>query len=381
MTAALEVDIVVEQLRRSVPGGIGTYCLGLLQGLAALPEEQRPHVTLHASRRPGARPGALATDPLESLGWPLCTSMLPGRALTRVWDLGIPAGWLKRRPTARGGLVHATSLAVPPVHTVPVVAMVHDLAWRRFPEAYPRRGRAWHERAMRRVAGLARLFVVPSELTAGDLLAAGLGVREEQVRLVPEGVDHLVPPDDAAADQLLARIGLEHEAGFLLTVGTLEPRKNLARLVEAYGMARPKLPEPWPLVVVGPRGWSGGDGAVTAPGVLLTGPLDPGVLAALYARARSMVYVPMFEGFGLPAAEAMLSGAPVVASTGLPSTGDAALSVDPTDVAAMASALVLASVDGLERERLRAVGERHARTLTWRRCAASHAEAWREAAG
>ncbi|MGO9195722.1 MAG: glycosyltransferase family 4 protein [Acidimicrobiales bacterium] len=374
-TPPLDVEIVVEQLRRPVPGGIGTYCRGLLAGLALLGSDERPRVTLRASR---GRSGPGAEDPLRQLGWPLRTSALPGPLLSRVWDRGVPLGWLH---PSRSSVLHGTSFATPPVRGMPLVVMVHDLAWRRFPDAYPARGRAWHESALRRVAGRAAAFVVPSGLTASDLLATGLGIGAGQVHVIPEGVDHLDPPDDPAAQLLLARLGVPAGGGYLLTVSTLEPRKNLSRLVEAYSKVRPSLPEPWPLVIVGPSGW--GDSSALAagsPGVFLAGRVDGGALSALFTRARCVAYVPLFEGFGLPAGEAMASGAPVVATEGLPSSAGAALEVDPLDTDSIAGALLVASVDGGERRALVSAGHERARELSWRACAVAHVEVWEEVA-
>ncbi len=117
------VLVVAEQLRRSVPGGIGTAGRGLLQGLATLGEGEVPAVTLYASRAPSV------PDPLAATGYPVVTSRLPAVALTRAWDrgvLGVPAGF---------GVVHTLSLALPPTRGVPLVATVHDVAWRHHPEA------------------------------------------------------------------------------------------------------------------------------------------------------------------------------------------------------------------------------------------------------
>ena len=359
----MRVLLVAEQLRRRVPGGIGTYVRGLLMGLsqleAAAGPDHRAEVTLWASR--GGRP-----DPLAGLGPSLVTSRLPGPALTRAWDLG-------RCPAPSGfSAVHAPSLAAPPTRSVPLVVTVHDLAWRRLPDAFPGRGLRWHEAALARVLARARFFVVPSRAVADALV--GAGAPTDRVEVVEEGSDHLPPPDEAAADVLLRGLGVRGH--YLLAVGTLEPRKNLERLVAAYARARPRLPERWPLVVVGPRGW----GADVAPGegVLLAGPVDSAVLSALYRGARCLAYVPLLEGFGLPAVEAMAAGTPVVASP-MPSTGAAALEVDPTDVDGMAAALVTAATDETARGELVAAGRERASSLSWRDAARRHVEVWNEA--
>ena len=137
--------------------------------------------------------------------------------------------------------------------------------------------------------------------------------------------------------------------GYLLTVSTLEPRKNLPRLLDAHALALPRLPEPWPLVVVGPAGW--GPALAPRPSVLLAGHVAGGVLSALYDGARLVAYVPLREGWGLPAVEAMACGTPVVA-TPMPSTGGAACEVPPADVEAIADALVAVATDEALRARL-----------------------------
>jgi glycosyltransferase involved in cell wall biosynthesis len=163
------------------------------------------------------------------------------------------------------------------------------------------------------------------------------------------------------------------EGEYLLTVSTLEPRKNLRRLVAAYQAAAPKLPGRWPLVVAGPSGW--GRAVEPAPGVVLAGPVEPPVLAALYAGARVVVSVPLVEGFGLPAVEPMACGAPVVASP-VPSTGGAAYEVDPLDVEAIAEALVRVATDEPLRADLVAAGRARAEALTWGSAASRHREIW-----
>lgn len=345
--------VVAEQLRRSVPGGIGTYIQGLLQGLG-----DQADVTLWASRPPAGGP-----DPLRAFGRPVVTSALPAAALVRAWDRGVV------RPPGRPDLVHATSFAVPPPGRAPLSAMVHDLAWRHFPDAYPARGRRWHDAALGRTLDRATLLLVPSATVADDLVAAGAPAN--RVEVVEEGCDHLAEPDDAAATALLARLGVTGD--FLLTASTLEPRKNLARLMAAYEVARARLPERWPLVVAGPDGW----GPATRPveGVVLAGHLTGGTLTALYRRARLVAYVPLREGFGLPVVEAMSCGTPVVASA-VPSAGGATLEVDPFDVDAIATALVTAGTDGGRRAELIAAGRARTAGLTWAATADRHVELW-----
>lgn len=362
----MDVLVVVEQLRRAVAGrtsGIGTYTLGLLQGLAALGDDA-PRIALHASRSPAA------PDPLAVHGHPVIASWLPGPLLTRAWDrgmLGAPGG---------RDVVHATSLAFPaPARSAPLSVMVHDLAWREVPEAYPPRGRRWHEAALQRAVAGGRLLLVPARSTADALVAAG--APPARVEVVEEGADHLPAADVAGARRILDRLGVRD--GFLLTVGTLQPRKNLPRLLEAYERARPELPEPWPLVVVGPAGWGDALPPSSIPhGVLLSGEVRGAELAGLYRLARCLAFVPLAEGFGLPPVEAMRECTPVVASPvpSLAGTG-AAIEVDPRDVRAMATALVQASSDDRIRSALVTAGLERTRELTWETAARRHVELWR----
>jgi glycosyltransferase involved in cell wall biosynthesis len=356
------VLLLAEQLRRSAAGGIGTYVLGLLQGLDALAEADpadSPELTLTASRPPPGPDG----DPLGALGHALRTSVLPGPLLTRSWDLG-----LVRAPSGFD-VVHAVSLATMETDRVPLVVTVHDLLWRRIPDAYPSRGRRWHEAALRRALRRATHFVVPADVVAADLVEAG--APPDAITAIPMGSDHLPPPDLPAAAAHLASLGVH--GPFLLCVGTLEPRKNLPRLIEAYEAVRPQLPEPWPLVMVGPSGW--GEQVASGQGVVLAGTVSSAELAGLYALARLLAYVPLIEGFGLPPVEAMSVGTPVVASP-LPSTGGAALEVDPHDTASIAAGLLRVATDEPTRRDLVARGTARASELSWTSIARRHRDVW-----
>jgi len=376
------VLLAVEQLRRRVPGGIGAYARGLLGGLAACAGEgDAVDLTLLASRAPGALVGrtAAADDPLAAFGLPLRASRLPGPLLTRAWDHGVchaPEGF---------DIVHSVSLAAPAARRSGRsrhVVTVHDVAWRRHPDATTRRGRRWHERALMRARRSGATIVVPSRLVAADVVA--LGFDAARISVVPGGADHLPEPDPVATDALLAQLGVS--GAFLLTVGTLEPRKNMDRLVEAFGRVRRSLPGPWRLVIVGPSGWGpepstrrGNDD-----GIVFTGSVPAPVLAELYRRARAFAYVPLTEGYGLPPLEAMRAGTPTVAASEVPSVHDlgeagpaAALIVDPLDVDEVATALASVLTDDALRADLRARGSALARSRTWHAAARSHIDLWR----
>jgi glycosyltransferase involved in cell wall biosynthesis len=362
------VLLIAEQLRRSVAGGIGTSIRGLLHGLGQL--EDGPAVTLAASRVGGP-------DPLAELGYPLRAWTLPGPLLTRAWSLGAcrtPGGF---------DVVHAPSFAAPPVRPrrgvrPPLVMTVHDLAWRQYPEATTARGRRWHEAALRRALERVDAFVVPSGPVGAELTAAG--AREDRVTVIPWGSDHLAPADDEAASAVLGRAGVTGE--FLLCMETREPRKNLARLLAAYARALEEGLGSYPLVVAGPLGW--GDPSIPAeapPGVVLLGPVGEGVKTALYRRARAFVSVPLLEGFGLPALEAMACGSPLLVSATVPSVSladgarERAVIVDPLDVQEIAQGLV-AVCQGPGREGRAERALAYARSLTWAAAAARHCALW-----
>lgn len=330
--------VVAQQLRRAAPGGIGTYLRGLVDALPADVD-----VTLHAG-----------------------PASLPGPLVTRAWDRG-----LLRAPSGFD-VVHAPALATPaPRDRTPLVVALHDMLWRDLPDTFPPRGRRWHERAWRRAVARGAHFVVPTPAMVERLRDDGVGAGRIHLIEPMYGCDHLPPADGAGATELLHRLGVN--GPYLLTVATLEPRKNLPRLVEAFLRARPLLPEPWPLVVVGPPGW--GPALRPQPGVVVTGSVPGPVLAALYAGARCMAYVPLLEGWGLPAVEAMAACTPVVAGP-LPSTGAAALEVDPTDTAAIAEALVVAAGDERRRAELVTAGLLRTADLTWQSAARRHVEVW-----
>jgi alpha-1,3-rhamnosyl/mannosyltransferase len=286
--------------------------------------------------------------------------------MTRFWDHGIirvPAGF---------DVVHATSLSTLEPGGTAMVVTVHDLLWRRVPEAYPRRGRAWHEAALRRALRRSGRFVVPADVVADDL--ADAGAAPETITVIPMGSDHLPPPDFEASAARLARMGVH--GPFLLSVGTLEPRKNQVRLIEAYGRVRRSLPAPWPLVMVGPTGW--GERVPKAPGVVLAGLVSARELSAFYATARLLAYVPLIEGFGLPPVEAMRFGTPVVASP-LPSTAGAAFEVDPHSTDSIAEGILTVATDESERLRLQTLGLARSAELSWSAIAHRHVLLWDEA--
>jgi glycosyltransferase involved in cell wall biosynthesis len=375
--------MAVEQLRRAVPGGIGAYARGLLGGVAQCAVDgDEIDLSLLASRFPGSIFGKAAVpDPLAQFGRPIRLSHLPGPLLTRAWD----HGWV--RTPSGFDVVHSVSLATPSSrssHSVRHVVTVHDVAWRRHPEATTPRGAKWHEAALGRARDSEAALVVTSKFVAADLLADG--VRGDRITIVHGGSDHLVPEDPQQTEALLQRVGVRGE--FLLTVSTLEPRKNVDRLLQAYGLIRAGLPEPWPLVIVGPTGWGSTlSGPPDQEGVVFAGAVSDAALTGLYRRARAFAYVPLTEGYGLPPLEAMRTGTPSVIANEVPSVVDLedtgpppARIVDPFDVEDIAAGLVAVLADETVRADLAVRGAAHARSRTWKTAAHQHIGLWRSLA-
>jgi glycosyltransferase involved in cell wall biosynthesis len=192
----------------------------------------------------------------------------------------------------------------------PLVVTVHDLAVLQHPEWFNRWTAAYSRLAVPRVVRAASRVIAVSEFTKGELVSR-LGTPEEKIRVVPNAVEDVFTPEGPRA-----------EGDYVLAVGTLEPRKNLARIVRAVDGE---------LRVVGARGWGG----VEAPAnVTWLGDVPDDELARQYRGARCLVYASLYEGFGIPVAEALACGCPVVTSRDSPMAElapDAAL-VDPSDV-------------------------------------------------
>jgi glycosyltransferase involved in cell wall biosynthesis len=286
------------------------------------------------------------------------------RALVPVRDLGWYLGALPVRARRDGlDVLHCPTQRAPVRSRVPLVVTFHDLAVLRHPETFNRWTRTYSRLALPRVVRAARRVIAVSEFTKRELLEL-LDVPEEKVRVIPNAVGPPFRADGEAAS-----------GDYVLAVSTLEPRKNLPRLVEAYQRASLNG---LPLLVAGAAGWGGV--RVEGDGVQWLGEVEDEELARLYRGASCVAYVSLYEGFGLPVLEAMACGAPVVAARNEASkevAGSAAVLVDPLDPDAIAAGLTEAVE---RRDELRARGLQHANAFDWREVARATVEVYREAA-
>jgi glycosyltransferase involved in cell wall biosynthesis len=363
----MRIALTVEQSWASVPGGTAVATIGLARALA-----QRADIDVIGV---AARHARAALSPWE-IPVPVRHLGLPARPLFEAWHkLRWPA---VERATGPVDVVHGTIVAVPP-SDAPLVLTIHDLAFLSHPEHFTSRGIRFFRRALELALREARLVTCPSDATIRACVAAGFEV--DRLRLVPWGVrpEVLGPAEMERARSLY---GLERP--FILFSGTVEPRKNLHRVLQAYrALDHPDLD----LVIAGPQGWREDieeplrDLAGRARWLGFVPSRD---LRALYTDATVVVYPSLTEGFGFPVLEAMAQGAPVVTSAGTATeevAGDAALLVDPLDVRAIADAIERVVNDEDLARGLSEAGRARAATYTWERSGELMAGIYAEVAG
>lgn len=352
--------------------GVSAYIRHLVRGLAGVPFPGEFLVYL-----PSSEPLAdLPADPrLHARASPFVLQR-PSRRI--LWQHSIFPLLLWQD---RVRLLHATMNVAPWWSPCPVVVTVTDLAFRRYPQVHPPGRRLYLGLLTRWTARRARAIIAISEYTRQEVVRL-LGVPAERIQVIYLGVDSdFRPLPQDQVESFRRQRGLPDRYFFYL--GNLEPRKNLPRLVEAYGRIRDCGV---PLVLGGPRGWGYADLFQTVEKLDLAGQvLFPGFvpreeLPLWYNAAEALVYPSIYEGFGLPPLEAMACGTPVVASaaSSLPEViGQAGLLVDPQDVAGLAAALRQVLTDQALRGELRRRGLEQARRFTWEKMARETVELYR----
>jgi glycosyltransferase involved in cell wall biosynthesis len=341
--------------------GVGNYVRGSLLGMSEAAADEDELVAF-APASPGGRRAILAA--LEGIRLERRLPALPAAHLLRTaWSR---AGWPPaERFVGRFDVLHFSDWMVPPQRAGVRSTMVHDLVPLHHPEWVHPRTATLHGAKLRRLRDCDLVFT-NARYTADDV-AETLGIPRERLRVAYPGVG----PEFAAAGER-ADLGRP----YALTVATLEPRKNLATLVEAYRLLGP---DELGLAVVGAAGW-GEQPALELPGVVRLGYTAHEELPPLYRGASVFVYPSRFEGFGMPVVEAMACGAPCVVSSH-PSLdeacGDAAVRVDPDDPEAIADGIRRALADPVA---LAERGLAQAARFTWRENGRVHLDAFREAA-
>ena len=345
----MRVAITLEQCWHDVPGGTGVYGVELARELNQLADVDLVGV----AGRHAAQPTVGFTPPVRVTSLPVS-----GPLLYEGW---LRLGWPRvEGATGAVDVVHATSI-IPAATKLPLVVTVHDLAFLHDPSHFTPRGVRVFRRSMELVKRRASRVICVSQSTMDDCIAHNFAV--DRLRCVPNGVrrGHI---DIGAVDEVIERHRIPRD--YILFVGTIEPRKNLARLIEAHSSLGDRVPD---LVVVGASGW--GDAAVAAAGarVHFLGFVPEADLAALYSGAQMLCYPSIREGFGLPILEAMAYSVPVVTSRGGATeevAGGAAVLVDPLDVSSIADGIVHALAG---REDLSSRALARAAELSWRRTA------------
>ncbi len=339
--------------------GVNNYIRGSLGGLVEAGRERGHEIVAFAPTSPAGR--RVIRDELAGLDIEVRLLPLPGAHGWRtMWSLvGSPAAerWL-----GPFDALHFTDWMFPPQRRGVRATTIHDLVPLHHPEWTTHRTQAMHGRKYRNAARTCDVVFANSEFTADDF-ARTLGFPRERIVVAHPGIGSQFTADGDAATL---------EAPYVLTVATLEPRKNLGMLVDAFAALRR---DDLVLAIVGGQGW-GRQPELDRPGIVRLGRVEDDELARLYRGAAVVVYPSRFEGFGMPITEAMACGAPVVASSH-PSldeaSGDAALRADPEQPEAIAEAIEAALENAAV---LRERGLAHAKRFSWRHVGALFLEGY-----
>lgn len=334
--------------------GIGRYTRELLRALATEATETGDEILLW-----GVPETVEATTLRRHLG-DLPASCLP-----------FPPDFL---PQGTVDVFHATAWSTPPGLTCPVILTCYDLTFLSHPDHHTLENKIYCLTGVLRARLVDATFLAISQATA-TALSQDLAVPPERIEIVyPAPTPDLEPvPREAARDHVRQRFDVP--GGFVLAVGTLEPRKNLERLVAAHAALDAELRKAHPLVIAGGGGWKNEqllERCRELDEVHLLGQVDDSDLAALYSAADVFAYPSLAEGFGLPIVEAMRCGAPVLTSdiSALSEVaGNAARLVDPHDVTAIREALEEMLQDPEACDRLRDLGRQRAAEFSWKESA------------
>lgn len=355
----MHAAVVVEQMLAKVPGGIGRYTAGLAAALASTAARDDRVMSWSAWHRdvtPARLPGVVGPRRLP----------LGRRALAVAWRHGVG-------PIPRAAdVVHAPSLLLPPRAACPVVVTIHDAVPWTHPETLTPRGAAWHRAMAVRAVRHAAAIATPTNAVADELASVLTDLPPGRLHVLGGGVATalLAEPSRELREQVRRRLALPDR--FLFSVATLEPRKGLDVLVAALARLGSQAP---PLLVAGQPGWGGIELAAVARSagladgaVRMLGRINDAALGVVLREATALVSPSRAEGFGLPVAEAMALGTPVICSQ-VPAlvevAGAAALVVPVGDADALAQAIEALLGDEAMQQRLGVAGLERAARYTW----------------
>ena len=353
MTSRIAIDARTILQRKT---GDRTYTINLLRGLARVASPYEFDVLLNAPDDANLVVTATEHSPRFQV------HVLEARN-NRTWSaIALPRWAWRHRPA----LVHVQYLAPGPL-PCPFVTTIHDVVWRALPKTFPAKDRAIMNLGMPLSARLARRILTVSRSSQNEI-ARTLRVRPDKISVAYNAVDRrfFEPVAPAQIAQLRAKYGLG-AAPYILSVGVLQPRKNVARLITAFRQLKRAHPT-WlhQLAVVGKPGW-GDDAPQNDPDIIYTGYVDDDELPILYAGAEIFAYPSLYEGFGLPIIEAMAAGAPVLTSNraSMPeAAGDAAIKIDPYQTVSIRDGLELMLRDADLRDELTQRGKVWAQRFT-----------------
>lgn len=379
--------VINDRMLRSAKTGVGHYTAQLLYRLPRVRPEARfiPFHATHISRRrlrdasaTNDEPGPVLRPPLR---WPW--------TVRRFLQIGYEVVFRRIVRRCRYQLYHEPN-HIPMACDLPTVTTIHDLSVLRFPQWHPADRIAWYEACFDRGLRQTEHFITVSRFTRDECLRY-LNIDPSRITVIyqaPREVFGAGPVLPETGRQVRKALGLpEH---FLLFVGTVEPRKNLMGLLEAYARLEVRIRRRWKLVLVGMQGWE--TESITerlrrldvAADVRQTGYLSDERLAVVFGLATLFVFPSRYEGFGLPPLEAMASGCPCVISNAealVEVAGDAAVAVDPDDTAAMAEAITRLIDDSDLRQTLIRRGRSRAAQFGWQPFAEGHDAVYRRVLG
>lgn len=362
--------------------GVGHYTFELARALAANAPADIFELDYPSVYSP------LPLDTLDHTVLPpnLRTVRVTVNSLTRHWwSLGLPA-YIHRRVLQ---LFHGTNYDVPLWRRCPTVLTIHDLSLLLCPQTHERRRVRRARRRLPLMARQATLIITPTESVRREV-CEHLSVSASKVVAVPEAPREIFRPlPPAELNEARRRLNIEED--FLLTVGTIEPRKNLITLVRAFEQIARLNPahRQLRLIIAGARGWLNSElfnyinASSERERIRFTGYVSDEELAALYSSCAAFIYPSLYEGFGLPPLEAMACGAPVIASR-IPSIceivgNDAARLFDPSDADSLARSIIELLKHAEARRALADAGQKRAAQFTWERTARLTHEVYLEA--